>query len=35
VASNATFGGADRRTLFVTSAGTLKFVSLAVPGLPD
>jgi gluconolactonase len=33
--SNATFGGADRRTLFVTSRGELKFVTLGVPGLPD
>jgi len=34
-ASNATFGGTDRRTLFVTSRAQLKFVTLAVPGLPD
>jgi len=34
-ASNATFGGADRRTLFVTSRAQLKFVTLGVPGLPD
>jgi len=33
--SNATFGGADRRTLFVTSRSELKFVTLGVPGLPD
>jgi gluconolactonase len=33
--SNATFGGADRRTLFVTSRAELKFVTLGVPGLPD
>lgn len=33
--SNATFGGADRRTLFVTSRSVLKFVTLGVPGLPD
>jgi len=33
--SNATFGGPDRRTLFVTSRGELKFVTLGVPGLPD
>ena len=33
--SNATFGGADRRTLFVNSRSVLKFVTLAVPGLPD
>ena len=34
-ASNVTFGGADRRTLFVTSQGSLKSVTLGVPGLPD
>lgn len=34
-ASNATFGGADRRTLFVTSRAVLKYVTLGVPGLPD
>jgi gluconolactonase len=33
--SNATFGGADRRTLFVTSRAQIKFVTLGVPGLPD
>jgi gluconolactonase len=33
--SNATFGGADRKTLFVTSRAVLKFVTLGVPGLPD
>lgn len=33
--SNATFGGADRRTLFVTSRSVLKFVTLAIPGLPN
>jgi gluconolactonase len=33
--SNATFGGPDRRTLFVTSRSVLKFVTLGVPGLPD
>jgi gluconolactonase len=33
--SNATFGGTDRRTLFVTSRAVLKSVTLAVPGLPD
>jgi gluconolactonase len=33
--SNATFGGVDRRTLFVTSRSVLKFVTLGVPGLPD
>lgn len=33
--SNATFGGADRRTLFVTSRAVVKSVTLGVPGLPD
>ncbi len=33
--SNCTFGGADRRTLFVTSQGQLKAVRLGVPGLPN
>jgi sugar lactone lactonase YvrE len=33
--SNATFGGADRKTLYVTSRSVLKTVTLAVPGLPD
>ena len=33
--SNCTFGGADRKTLYVTSRSVLKFVKLAVPGLPD
>jgi gluconolactonase len=33
--SNATFGGTDRRTLFVTSRSVLKYVTLGVPGLPD
>jgi sugar lactone lactonase YvrE len=30
-----TFGGPDRRTLFVTSRSVLKHVTLGVPGLPD
>jgi gluconolactonase len=34
-ASNCTFGGADRKTLYVTSRSVLKYVALAVPGLPD
>lgn len=34
-ASNCTFGGADRRTLYVTSRSLLKAVTLGVPGLPD
>lgn len=34
-ASNATFGGADRKTLYVTSRSVLKAVTLAVPGLPN
>jgi gluconolactonase len=33
--SNCTFGGADRQTLYVTSQKLLKYVTLAVPGLPD
>ncbi|HEX9620383.1 MAG TPA: SMP-30/gluconolactonase/LRE family protein, partial [Polyangiaceae bacterium] len=33
--SNATFGGTDRRTLYVTSRAQLKAVTLGVPGLPD
>ncbi|HWP06776.1 MAG TPA: SMP-30/gluconolactonase/LRE family protein [Polyangiaceae bacterium] len=33
--SNCTFGGADRKTLYVTSRAVLKTVTLAVPGLPD
>lgn len=33
--SNCTFGGADRKTLFVTSRATLKAVPMANPGLPD
>lgn len=33
--SNATFGGAARRTLYVTAISDLKAVTLGVPGLPD
>jgi gluconolactonase len=33
--SNCTFGGADRKTLYVTSRSLLKYVTLGVPGLPD
>jgi sugar lactone lactonase YvrE len=33
--SNCTFGGADRKTMYVTSRSVLKYVTLAVPGLPD
>jgi len=33
--SNCTFGGADRKTMYVTSRSVLKSVTLAVPGLPD
>ncbi len=33
--SNCTFGGADRKTMYVTSRAVLKYVTLAVPGLPD
>ena len=31
--SNCTFGGAERKTLYVTSQKLLKYVTLAVPGL--
>jgi gluconolactonase len=34
-ASNCTFGGADRKTMFVTSRALLKVVTMANPGLPD
>lgn len=34
-ASNVTFGGADRKTLFATCRSVLKAVTLVVPGLPD
>lgn len=33
--SNCTFGGTDRKTIYVTSRSQLKAVTLAVPGLPD
>jgi len=33
--SNATFGGADRRTWFVNSRCVLKLVTLGVQGSPD
>jgi gluconolactonase len=33
--SNCTFGGADRKTLYVASRTVLKSVALNVPGLPD
>lgn len=33
--SNCTFGGPDRKTLFVTSRATLKIVTMGNPGLPD
>lgn len=33
--SNCTFGGADRKTLFVASRATLKVVTMVNPGLPD
>jgi gluconolactonase len=33
--SNVTFGGTDRRTLFMTTAAAIRFVTLAVPGLPN
>lgn len=34
-ASNCTFGGPERKTLYVTSRSVLKYVQLAVPGLPN
>jgi gluconolactonase len=34
-ASNCTFGGTDRKTMFVTSRSILKYVTMANPGLPD
>ena len=34
-ASNCTFGGADRKTMYVTSRAVLKYVTLNVAGLPD
>jgi gluconolactonase len=33
--SNCTFGGADRKTLYMTTPAALKYVTLNVPGLPD
>jgi gluconolactonase len=33
--SNCTFGGADRKTLYITKGDTLYWVRLNVPGLPD
>jgi len=33
--SNCTFGGPDRRTMYVTSRTLLKYATLNVPGLPD
>lgn len=33
--SNCTFGGADRKTLFVTSRSVVKAIKLNVPGLPN
>jgi gluconolactonase len=32
--TNGTFGGPDRRTLFITAARSLWAVDLRVPGLP-
>jgi len=34
-ASNCTFGGEDRKTLFVTSRAVLKAIKMPNPGLPD
>jgi gluconolactonase len=33
-AANVAFGGADRRTLFITAGGSLLSIELAIPGLP-
>ena len=33
--SNCTFGGADRKTIYMTTPSSLKYVKLNVPGLPD
>ena len=35
LSSNCTFGGIDRKTIYITSAGLLKAATLNVPGLPD
>jgi len=33
--SNCTFGGADRKTLYMTTRGSVSAVTLGIPGLPD
>jgi len=33
--SNCTFGGADRKTLYMTTPAAIKYVTLGIPGLPD
>lgn len=33
-AANVAFGGAERRTLFITATAQLLSVELAIPGLP-
>ena len=33
--SNCTFGGSDRKTLYVAARTLLKAVPMTVPGLPD
>jgi hypothetical protein len=32
---DTSFAGTDRKTMYVTSRAQLKYVTLAVPGLPD
>ncbi|MEP6652730.1 MAG: SMP-30/gluconolactonase/LRE family protein [Myxococcales bacterium] len=34
-ASNCTFGGADRKTMYVAARSVLKVVPMTIPGLPD
>jgi len=33
--SNCTFGGADRKTIYMTTRGSVSAVTLGIPGLPD
>ena len=33
--SNCTFGGPDRKTIYMTTRGSVSAVTLAIPGLPD
>ena len=34
-ASNCTFGGADRKTIYMATRGSVSAVTLGIPGLPD